>query len=274
MNLSKKKITAFVAGALALTLAVGSWAYYTSNNTVDNQLKTKAYGDTLKEEFTPDEDWQPGEEVDKKVAVKNTGDYNLLVRIKLSEKWVRGATSFKTLTTSNAASMAAIITARQDNPTDGLVDKDDTVVNKTLDLTNWVPGTDGYWYYKEQLAPGADTGNFMTKIQLAVDADMGEYTTNSFYFEGLVEPTKEPDASSLTNTDATKGWAKFTGSVPKPATSTNKIFTRVVSGVSDKGGYSGADYTLTIISETLQATSDALTANPNWQKPAGNNWGL
>ena len=83
----KKRITTFLCGIVALTLVVGTWAYYSSTTKVDNQLKTQKYGDELIEKFTPKENWSPGDEVTKEIGVKNTGNYDLFVRVKMSETW-------------------------------------------------------------------------------------------------------------------------------------------------------------------------------------------
>ena len=57
----RKRLIAFVCSVLAISTVVGSWAYYSSTNALDNQLKTKKYGNQLEEKFTPKDDWQPGE---------------------------------------------------------------------------------------------------------------------------------------------------------------------------------------------------------------------
>jgi alternate signal-mediated exported protein len=261
MNISKNKIIGFLAGTTALALIAGSWAFYTSTNSVDNKLQTKQYGDTLVEEFTPDTDWQPGETADKKVGVKNTGDYNLVVRVKLAETWTRGGTAIAGINPTDAAGMDNITTVSQVSATDGLTAGDKTVVEKTMASSGWTKGTDGYWYYNTQLAPGTSTSNLLTAIKLTETADMGSYTTVKYYHEGTSAPSFEPGAAGDTGV-AAAGWQIYTGAVPSPAVSTNKIFTRSVSKLdTDAAGYSGADYDLTITSETCQATAAAVAAS-------------
>ncbi len=260
----KKKLTAIIVGALAVALVAGTWAFYTSTNSVDNKLKTQKYGDVLKETFTPDEDWQPGEEVDKIAGVKNTGDYNLVVRVKLDEKWTLADGTEKTISSVGTD----ITTYQQESATDGKVPVANTteksVVEKTLAASGWTKNNaDGYWYYNTQLASGA-TANFMTKIKLKDDTDMGKYKTTNYYHEGTSEPTFEPGETGDTGV-ATTGWAVYTGAVPKPATATNNIYVRSISKFDqennkDLAGYAGATYDLTITSETCQATDAAVTA--------------
>lgn len=243
-------------GLLALTVVGCTWAYFTSTSHIDNRLSTKAYGNTITEKFTPRDDWQPGQEVEKVFAVKNTGDSTLVVRVKMDESWARsGSTPFKTLSSTTAKN--GIFNVSQGNETDGLVDADATVVDKEIDTTDWV-FHDGYWYYKTLLTTGGTTSALLNSITLYKDADMGKYIVTSYYHKGAVEPTFEPRDAGDTGT-ATGGWEEFTGAVPKPTADGNKIFIRTVSKLDPAAaGYAGADYTLTITAETCQATLDAV----------------
>lgn len=246
-------------GLLALTVVGCTWAYFTSTSHIDNRLSTKAYGNTITEKFTPRDDWQPGQKVEKVFAVKNTGDSTLVVRVKMDESWARGSTILKTLSSSatNSAEQEKIFNVHQDDKTDGLVAKDATVVDKKLNTTNWV-FHDGYWYYKSLLTAGNETPALLNSITLDKDADMGKYTVTSYYHEGTAAPTFEPGGTGDNHT-ATDGWKEFTGAVPKPTAAGNQIFIRTVSKLdSTATGYAGADYTLTITAETCQATLDAV----------------
>lgn len=259
-------------GLLALTVLGCTWAYFTSTSHIDNRLSTKAYGNTITEKFTPRDDWQPGQQVEKVFAVKNTGDSTLVVRVKMDESWTRGSTNLKTL--SSVTDKEEIFTVNQPSAVDGSVDNDDTVVAKELDSTDWV-FDNGYWYYKSLLTAGNETPALLNSITLDKDADMGKYTVTSYYHEGTAAPTFEPGDADDKGT-ATGGWAKFTGAVPEPTTARNMIFIRTVSKLDPAAtGYAGADYTLTITAETCQATLDAVTAE--WSLttlPTSVNWAL
>lgn len=242
-------------GLLALTVVGCTWAYFTSTSHIDNRLSTKAYGNTITEKFTPRDDWQPGQKVEKVFAVKNTGDSTLVVRVKMDESWAKGGTSFKTL--SSVTDKERIFTPKQPSAVDGLVAADATVVDKKLNAANWV-FHEGYWYYKSLLTAGNETPPLLNSITLDKDADMGKYTVTSYYHEGTAAPTFEPGDAGDKGT-ATGGWAKFTGAVPEPKTAGNQIFIRTVSKLDPTAtGYAGADYTLTITTETCQATLDAV----------------
>lgn len=268
-----RKIKAWLSmGLLALAIVGCTWAYYSNSSHIDNQLSTKAYGSTITETFTPRDDWQPGQKVDKVFAVKNTGGSDLVVRVKMEESWARGGTSFKTL--SSDMDRAKISTVRQDDEADGLVANDDTVVDKEIDTTDWV-FHDGYWYYKTLLTTGGTTSALLNSITLYKDADMGKYIVTSYYHEGTAAPTFEPGDAGDTGT-ATGGWEKFTGAVPKPTTAGDTIFIRTVSKLDPAAaGYAGADYTLTITAETCQATLDAVKTEWSLTAPPSSvTWGF
>ena len=264
-------------GLLALTVVGRTWAYFTSTSHIDNRLSTKAYGNTITEKFTPRDDWQPGQKVEKVFAVKNTGDSTLVVRVKMDESWARsGSTPFKTLSSAatDSAEQKKIFNVSQGNETDGLVAADATVVDKEIDTTDWV-FDNGYWYYKAVLTAGNETPALLNSITLDKDADMGKYTVTSYYHEGTAAPTFEPGDAGDKGT-ATGGWKEFTGAVPEPKAGNNMIFIRTVSKLdSTATGYAGADYTLTITAETCQATLDAVKTEWSLKTlPPSVNWAL
>lgn len=271
----KRKTKAWLAAGLSLLTVLGcTWAYYTNEAHMNNQLQTKTYGSTITEEFTPRDDWQPGQKVDKIFAVKNTGEYPQVVRVKMEETWARNSQPFKTI--DSTTNKSNITTVDQKNPTDGEVGNDKTVVSKELDSTNWTfNSADGYWYYNTQLTAGNKTQALLRAITLDKYADMGKYVVTSYYHEGTDAPPFEPGETGDDKT-ATGGWKSFDGAVPVPApgNSNNKIFTRTISKLDpDAMGYAGADYTLTITAETCQATLAAV--QEEWKTaPSNLSWDL
>lgn len=282
MKFNKKKIISFCAALLALAIIAGSWAFYSSVSKIDNELQTKEYGDRIIEEFTPKQDLEPGKEITKKVGVTNTGDYDLVVRIKMSEKWERNDQTLISFDSDNAAFNTVTNTtyiAKQGNDTDGLLTNDETVMYKNLDLSNWTDGKDGYWYYNNKLTPGATTGNLLESVIMATNTDIGHYAPAVKYYsvankatvaaaQAIAEDAQEtyaknPTADNKTALDAANaaledayGWTSA-----KPADETTINFVKS-ENVIDKNaqGYSNANYTLTIITEVCQATKDAVTA--------------
>lgn len=285
--MKKKKIISFAAGGISLALLVGSWAFYSSTNVVDNQLKTKAYGDTLHEKFTPDTDWEPGEEVMKEVKVINTGDYDLVTRVKLNEEWWRDANNNTSkdsgeeiIAIDSVTSGAGKINYDSDavqydfddvGPLDGTNDgkvnesgkSDETVVKKVMENLGdeedeWTLGADGWWYYNGVLSATDATSNLLSTIMLASDADMGKYDVTKYYTTNLALEGTIPNATNIdSGNDYVNKWCVYTGAVPSVD---GTVFTRSVSKLSSDAGYAGATYDLYITSETCQATKDAVDA--------------
>lgn len=81
----------------------------------------------------------PGTEVVKQVRVKNVATAEAWVRVKLG---------------------AQITKDGQTLPHEGVIDY-------PIASTSWVKGADGYYYYKEKLAPGAETANLIEKVIFA-----------------------------------------------------------------------------------------------------------
>ncbi len=219
---------------------------------------TGKYDTTLTEDYNPSDgdNWEPGAEVNKDVTVKNTGDYDVLVRVKFSEKWANKDTKeiFKSLDNLQEGTY-------QESATDGLVANDESVVKKTLNKTNWVYNSaDGYWYYKTNLAAETDTDKFLDAVTLLEDADMGKYIVKNYYTSADKKPAEDE-----IGTDPATQWVEYTGNVPDKA----KHSMAVTKQDPNASGYANADYTLTITAQTVQATEAAmkdafgLTAQPD-----------
>lgn len=105
---SKSKRRRRVLGAscilAALIIAGSSFAWFTSKDEVTNRLTASAdYGVTIAEDFTPPENWVPGQTIDKNVGVVNTGNVDAFVRA-----WLEGEMRLvaKNNSTTAASSMA------------------------------------------------------------------------------------------------------------------------------------------------------------------------
>ena len=296
--MNKKKLTMFLAGLLALVLIVGSWAYYTSTTTIDNELHTLEYGNRTVEEFTPEQDWEPGETVDKSVGVVNTGDYPLVVRVKLDESWSRNSTAFQTIAstgkidtvvyTAAAGPNPATWVATQTNPTDGATNNDETVVYKLLQGlvggagSTWVKGTDGYYYFRTVLTAGETTAKLLESITLASNVDLGVYVSTQWYStvsKTTIAPLQTAyDAAFAAHkadpTNATKktametalaaletafAWVKVADK-PVGFDETTITYKKGDNVLSSAQGYANADYVLKITTEVCQATKEAVDA--------------
>lgn len=150
--MKNKKLKA-IAGLVAVAVIGGSLAYFNQTMTVENPFDTNKYSSELVETFNPGDgdDWQPGATVNKDIQVDNTGDYDVIVRVKFDETWTRkgGNSAYVTNTGINDSTS-------QTDETDGLVTGDYSVVKKNLlNADKWFYNTnDGYYYYLDNLKAG------------------------------------------------------------------------------------------------------------------------
>ncbi len=306
----KKRLIGLGAALLCLGLIVGSWAYYTSTSAIENELMTKYYGNRTIENFTPKQEIEPGDTISKEAGVMNTGDYDLVVRVKFTESWARGGADFITHDSSAAAFSTVeregtgpnyTYTAKQFDfdgtdgapETDGKVfidgtGKDDSVMYKTLNTianatdTGWEYGNDGYWYYNALLGSGQSTGNLLNSLVFADNADIGKYNTAVYYSTVALDDddltaaknaynaavaayaaeqtatNKEKLDAALVALDTAYAWT-----AEKPGDESTIRHIKADNNISEQyGGYANAEYTLTIITEVCQATTDAI--NETW----------
>ncbi|MDR3344143.1 MAG: BsaA family SipW-dependent biofilm matrix protein [Oscillospiraceae bacterium] len=87
---TRRKVFAVLAAVTAAaTMITGSWAWWDSSQHKTNEMegnKTVARQDVvLAEDFEEPDDWEPGQELTKKISAKNTGEGSLFVRIQLKE---------------------------------------------------------------------------------------------------------------------------------------------------------------------------------------------
>lgn len=314
MKKMSKKATA-LAGLGVLAVVGGTFAYYNQTVSLENPLTTGHYDNELIEDYTPPtDDLKPGATIDKVVGAKNTGDYPVMVRIKMDEVWrqkdANGDIISHASTEGDGFAAIAIGTegvgygnefdATQVDDSDGLVRGDESVVRKNLaeDFSDdWTyNANDGYWYYNKILTPGQTTGNLLESITLASDIDLGHYIQKDWYYVGPSNMTQDkvPNWNEYTVTrDETSrevtdiiidetlvGDQNGNGIIEKGSvgdkngdgiidaidmamylniTSGEKLFRKNESVLDNKKkGYADANYTLTVTSQFVQATPDAL----------------
>lgn len=81
------KLTAVLAGIVMLAGIGVSRANYFSAVKISNPLATKKSAVELVENFNPNSSFLPGETVDKKPFFRNTGEIDLILRVKVQETW-------------------------------------------------------------------------------------------------------------------------------------------------------------------------------------------
>ena len=253
----RKKLIPVVAVMMAVAIIAGSLAYWNQVHTIENPFNTgKKYGSSIIEDFTPDDDWQPGANVNKAVRVANTGDQDIIIRVKMDEKWVRkgDTTPYKEF---KAEPDGAVYEIGQVSQTDGLTEADKSVVIKHFsDSVNWVDGKDGWFYYKTNLKEGGTTDEWLESVELLNDLDVGAQ-------EVLHSVTTDKDVNASTT------WVKYDPAVvsmPKEIDDKPVLHSKAEvvykKDATDKDliGYLNSNYTLTITTQTVQATKEAVIA--------------
>lgn len=271
---NKKKRTAIALCALAVASMVGAtFAYWNQTSTIDNSFDTGTFGSTIVEKFTPQEDWQPGQEVVKEVAVENTGDQDAIVRIKLDESWTYTGetTAYKVNASEGDGEKGAAYTVYQEDATDGLTDADSSVVTKYFsNSTLWYDAGDGWYYYTENVSGGDTTDVWLTSIELLADADIGFYEIKTYVTTDDITTVDDPT------------WYEYTGQMPTYVGSDGTFYHSAAAAAGDATaqfvlhsksenslaldadgnvvgmGYSSSGYVLTITAQTVQPTTEAV----------------
>lgn len=122
---NKRKLVIALSLILCLTASVGfTLAYFTDYENAKGGAVVKLSGQTeVKEEFDGN---------NKKVTIKNTGDTDMVVRLRV------------------------------------FGDENHMTVNSTGN-TDWLEGTDGFWYYKKVLPAGAEASMFKVDVSGKID---------------------------------------------------------------------------------------------------------
>lgn len=252
---NKKKKYLVAASALALlALGAGTFAWFTSKDEAVNHFEGQMAANdiTLVETYVPEKDWEPNEEVNKDVAVKNESKYDAFIRVSFKEAlsllkndneirydgtdYVREGV---VLATPPVAPI--IVPSPTDYTTEGFTDVTTKVTNAPTDLT---VGTETYkfvLYAKSTTTPAGDTevtyvaqwhnakGNAKAYIAnlssaIAFDKTADTYTITAGTVVQLSMIDKEYDAEktanwpvdALVNTPVTGDLEEFNGIVEAP----------------------------------------------------------
>lgn len=240
---NNRKVKA-IAGLLALALVVGTIAFFSEELSLDNPFETKKYGGEMIEKFTPEKDWEPGEQITKEVQVKNRGDYPLYVRVKFDEKWTRNGSDFKQFSFTDGTSFFP-------SSADASATNGSSVYKHLAGVQDgtWIDGKDGYFYYKQELAKSDITSKLMDYVTLCKDADMGSYTETELKYAIVDESVT---AESLKDSDYNLT------SLPEEIPEGKVVYQKKMLSIDESNrGLAEAKYTLTITTQLVQANEDA-----------------
>ena len=164
--MNKKKLSALLlAGTLTAGVVGGTFAWFTSKDTVTNQFATGGTNDDdsnagidIWEKFEKPTNVVPGTTTDKLVQVKNTSTYDQFIRVKITPKWED----------------------EELNTTEGLSYLGLNFVEGSLgdEQGQWLKDGD-YYYYIGKVAGGKFTNTLLESVTLSKDAG-NEYKNQKY----------------------------------------------------------------------------------------------
>lgn len=116
----KKVVLMFTLATAAVIVGGMTFAWFSSKDEVTNRFSAQAnFGASIVEDFVPEEEWLPGQEVNKDVAVVNTGSVDAFVRTWLEGnlrviEQVTGANELKDFTSGANSTASALTTQYKD----------------------------------------------------------------------------------------------------------------------------------------------------------------
>lgn len=194
--MNKKKLSALLlAGTLTAGVVGGTFAWFTSKDTVTNQFATTGTdepnnpdaGIKIEEEFEKPENVLPGTETNKDVRVKSTAKYDQFIRVKFEKKFIK----------TNGDGTKTDVTDKLDT---SLIELNFTnYLKDTKAEGTWFEGEDGYYYYIGKVAGGSYTNMLLDSVTLSSNAG-NEYKNLEF------DVTVVADSIQSSN-EAYKDWA-------------------------------------------------------------------
>lgn len=142
-----------MAGGIFCVLAgvVGaSIAFNMDSSTINNPFKTTNLTVATTENFSSPTNWSPCEKIAKTVATRNDSDAEIKVRVSYKEYW-ESKTGSRLGLSRNGVRLAEIVFQNE---------------------SDW-EYRDGYYYYKNILAPGDETNSLFEGVMLSCNANLG-----------------------------------------------------------------------------------------------------
>jgi hypothetical protein len=167
--LSKKQLSLYLS--LMITLIMLSFGVYQTHAALmdkdqkQNDFRIGNVETEIVEEFDPPAVFEPDTDYVKKAAVKNTGEQAIFVRV----------LALPMLTKKQSDGSVLLLPATTGGPT--------SVLTIDYNLTDWLDGADGYFYYKKKLNKNETTTNLFTKVRMNAATITEEYAGANLTFE-------------------------------------------------------------------------------------------
>ena len=186
-KIRNKKTLVFIG--IFLFLVIGGTVALNSNIAFFyNLFRPATYKTTMTESFVSPDSWKPCDVTAKTVKAKNEGSTNVAVRLKYKEYWRNAADTENLPLEKDGVRLATIVFQNEDD---------------------WELHDDGYYYYKQELAPGEETSSLFKEVSLSCDANFsgvtvcegniceeqtGEYEGAKYHLEITIE-TEQADVA-------------------------------------------------------------------------------
>ncbi|MGL4694607.1 hypothetical protein [Enterococcus larvae] len=146
-----------------------TYAALTDADEKQNEFRISDLRTEIEEEFIPPGTFEPEIDYTKIVTVKNAGEMNSFVRV----------LALPVITKTSGSGAVTLLPAT----TEGA----DAVLTIDYNLTDWIDGKDGYFYYKKKLTAGEKTTPLFTTVRMNQANITTEYTGAVLDFEIKVE---------------------------------------------------------------------------------------
>ena len=150
---NKKHLPLIATVALIAIAGIGAVVAYGFDTAVfNNNFAFANYKTVAEEEFLSPDNWTPCEETPKVATLTNSGNAPVAVRMKIEEWWRDAADTQNLPLVKDGVTLVAILTQNE---------------------SDWELESDGWYYYKETLAPGSITTSLLRAVKLDCNANFG-----------------------------------------------------------------------------------------------------
>jgi len=171
---NKKKLL-IVTIISAFTILGGTLAFFTTHTEIENLVKTALYQHNIVKTWEAPENWQPAEKFTPSFTITNTGNIDMALRAKYTEKWT-SSDGTDLPTTKGNYNVAIIHTGAY-----------------------WDLDEDGYYYYR----------NVNGNIPLKPNETTQSFIEDITFFESMevtLDKTVSEDGNTITYTSSGRGY--------------------------------------------------------------------
>ena len=235
---------------LALVIVIGAtFAWFTSKDEVTNKLSAVTdYNVSITETYTPETNWVPGEEVNKDVALVNTGSTAAFVRAYLSGQFVVSALEAEDAYVDAPTNTAVTL---------GIQDKtaEEAQIKKTMREEAFKAEAGGYLVFAPNTV-AADAVNMLNGRNAEIDTDTNGWVKFDALTDNYINDEFKPTVAEIINQEGFYIFARV-----QTVTADNEGAVNEIEYVYDGYYYDGESYYK--ISVDSEGNALVLYANEN-----------